>query len=74
MHGALRPAHASPITQPEQAGRAPMQETHKFESRYLDSLIGPYPEGKAVYQERSPINALDRFTTPVAFFQVPPAP
>ena len=51
-----------------------MQETHKFESRYLDSLIGPYPEDKAVYQERSPINALDRFTTPVAFFQVPPAP
>ncbi len=47
-----------------------MQETHKFESRYLDSLIGPYPEDKAVYEERSPINALDRFQTPVAFFQV----
>ncbi|KAK9844215.1 hypothetical protein WJX81_008232 [Elliptochloris bilobata] len=45
------------------------KETHKFESRYLDSLIGPYPEDKAVYQERSPINALDRFNTPVAFFQ-----
>ena len=47
-----------------------MQETHKFESRYLDSLIGPHPEDKAVYEDRSPINALDRFKTPVAFFQV----
>ncbi len=51
----------------QQSGRS--QDTHKFESRYLDSLIGPYPQDKAVYEERSPINALDRFNTPVALFQ-----
>lgn len=85
------------------------QDTHKFESRYLDGLIGPYPEvrvwlrlrdpaglphtaaarhtgarrcssppaspstrcsqAKATYTERSPLHALDGFTSPVAFFQ-----
>eukprot|EP00884_Botryococcus_braunii_P000599 jgi/Botrbrau1/1053/Bobra.0076s0019.2 len=44
-------------------------ETHKFESRYLDQLIGPYPEMKAVYDKRSPINAIDKFKAPIAFFQ-----
>ncbi len=34
-------------------------ETHKFESRYLDGLIGPYPAEKATYDERSPIHHLD---------------
>ncbi|NET48158.1 MAG: S9 family peptidase [Merismopedia sp. SIO2A8] len=45
------------------------QETHKFESRYLDSLIGPYPEEKAIYVERSPIHAVDQLSCPVIFFQ-----
>lgn len=45
------------------------QETHKFESRYLDQLIGPYPADKQTYVERSPIHALDKFTAPTAFFQ-----
>jgi dipeptidyl aminopeptidase/acylaminoacyl peptidase len=44
-------------------------ETHKFESRYLDSLIGPYPEAADVYQERSPLAHLDRFDRPIIFFQ-----
>lgn len=46
------------------------QETHKFESRYLDGLVGPWPQTAAVYKERSPIEALDKFDKPVAFFQV----
>ncbi|MEL6602068.1 MAG: S9 family peptidase [Cyanobacteria bacterium J06614_10] len=44
-------------------------ETHKFESRYLDSLVGPYPEKKAVYEARSPINAVDQLSCPIIFFQ-----
>lgn len=44
-------------------------DTHKFESRYLDRLIGPYPESKSLYQDRSPINSTDRLNCPVIFFQ-----
>lgn len=44
-------------------------DTHKFESRYLDRLIGPYPEAKALYQARSPIRSTGRFSAPVIFFQ-----
>ena len=43
--------------------------THKFESRYNDIIIGPYPEAKALYHERSPIHHTDRLNTPVIFFQ-----
>ena len=45
------------------------KDTHKFESRYLDGLIGPYPQTRAVYQARSPVHFADRLTRPVAFFQ-----
>ncbi|HUF84205.1 MAG TPA: S9 family peptidase, partial [Acidimicrobiia bacterium] len=45
------------------------EETHKFESRYLDGLVGPYPEAKAVYDERSPINNIDRLESPLIVFQ-----
>jgi len=54
-------------------------ETHKFESRYLDGLVAPWPQGAAVYAERSPINHVDALDTPLAVFQgdedevVPPA-
>jgi dipeptidyl aminopeptidase/acylaminoacyl peptidase len=44
-------------------------DTHKFESRYLDSMIGPYPEERARYQERSPIHFTDQLDCPVIFFQ-----
>jgi dipeptidyl aminopeptidase/acylaminoacyl peptidase len=44
-------------------------ETHKFESRYSDSLIGPYPERRDLYIERSPIHFADRLSCPVIFFQ-----
>ena len=44
-------------------------DTHKFESRYLDRLIGPYPETEALYQQRSPINSTDQLNCPVIFFQ-----
>ena len=45
------------------------KETHKFESRYLDGLMGPYPEKRDVYYERSPINFTERLSCPVIFFQ-----
>jgi dipeptidyl aminopeptidase/acylaminoacyl peptidase len=45
------------------------RDTHKFESRYLDGLIGPWPEAKAVYDARSPINHLDRFAAPLLILQ-----
>ena len=44
-------------------------DTHKFESRYLDSMVGPYPAAADVYRERSPIHALDRITCPVLILQ-----
>jgi dipeptidyl aminopeptidase/acylaminoacyl peptidase len=55
------------------------KDTHKFESRYLDRLVGPYPEAKAVYEARSPIHHTDQLATPLIILQgledevVPPA-
>lgn len=46
-----------------------VDDTHKFEARYLDSLIGPYPERKDLYFERSPVNAVDQINVPVIIFQ-----
>ena len=45
------------------------KETHKFESRYLDNLIGPYPDKADVYRARSPIHHADGLTSPMIFFQ-----
>jgi dipeptidyl aminopeptidase/acylaminoacyl peptidase len=45
------------------------RETHKFESRYLDRLVGPYPARRDLYAERSPINYPQRLSCPVIFFQ-----
>ena len=44
-------------------------DTHKFESRYLDRLVGPYPERRDLYRERSPIHFTDRLSCPVILFQ-----
>jgi dipeptidyl aminopeptidase/acylaminoacyl peptidase len=45
------------------------RDTHKFESRYLDWLIGPYPQEEALYRERSPLLHAERLDKPVIFFQ-----
>ena len=45
------------------------KDTHKFESRYLDWLIGPYPAEAARYKERSPVDHAERLKRPVIFFQ-----
>jgi len=44
-------------------------DTHKFESRYLDGLVGPYPEDKAIYEERSPINSVETLSCPILILQ-----
>lgn len=55
------------------------RDTHKLESRYCDGLVAPWPEGQAVYDERSPIRHVDRLRTPLILLQgtddavVPPA-
>lgn len=54
-------------------------DTHKFESRYLDSMVGPWPEARPVYEERSPVFHTEKLHTPMILFQgaddrvVPPA-
>jgi dipeptidyl aminopeptidase/acylaminoacyl peptidase len=45
------------------------EDTHKFESRYLDSLIGPWPEAEATYRDRSPVSHLDGLHAPLIVFQ-----
>jgi dipeptidyl aminopeptidase/acylaminoacyl peptidase len=44
-------------------------DTHKFEQRYLDSMLGPLPEASAVYRERSPVFNVDKIVDPIAVFQ-----
>ena len=46
-----------------------VRDTHKFEARYLDKLVGPYPEARQVYRDRSPIHSSERLNCPVIFFQ-----
>src|SRR6185369_1957493 len=45
------------------------QDSHKFEARYSHSLLGPYPERKDIYLERSPIHFTDRLSCPIIIFQ-----
>ncbi|WP_020375422.1 alpha/beta hydrolase family protein [Sulfobacillus thermosulfidooxidans] len=45
------------------------RETHKFESRYMDSMVGPWPEAEALYHKRSPLFHADQIKAPVIFFQ-----
>ncbi len=44
-------------------------DTHKFESRYLDRLVGPWPQARALYEERSPIHHTERLETPLLVLQ-----
>ncbi len=45
------------------------RDTHKFESHYLEWLVGPYPECRGLYRERSPIHHTESLSCPVIFFQ-----
>ena len=45
------------------------KDTHKFESRYLDKLVGPYPQAREIYRQRSPIHHVHRLSCPVIFLQ-----
>ncbi len=45
------------------------QDTHKFEARYNDTLIGPWPAAREVYRARSPIHFTDRLSCPIILFQ-----
>ena len=45
------------------------KDTHKFESRYLDGLVGAYPEEAEVYRQRSPINFTSQLSCPLILFQ-----
>jgi dienelactone hydrolase len=45
------------------------RHTHRFEARYFDGLVGPWPEAAATYRERSPLLHADRIRVPVIFFQ-----
>ncbi len=55
------------------------KDTHKFESRYLDGIVGPYPDALSIYHDRSPIHHVDKLSSACIFFQgledkvVPPA-
>lgn len=49
--------------------KALAEDTHKFESRYLDGLIGPYPEERILYEERCPVKHPDKFNSPVILLQ-----
>lgn len=44
-------------------------DTHKFESRYTDRLVGPYPEARELYRARSPIHHVDAIRTAIIFLQ-----
>ena len=46
-----------------------VNDTHKFESRYLTSLVGPFPERKDLYVERSPIHSIESLSVPLILFQ-----
>ncbi|HVD00198.1 MAG TPA: prolyl oligopeptidase family serine peptidase [Candidatus Dormibacteraeota bacterium] len=46
-----------------------VKDTHKFESRYLDSLIGPWPQARDLYVERSPLTHVEAFDCPLIVFQ-----
>ena len=46
-----------------------VRDTHKFESRYLERLVGPFPQRRDLYRARSPIHFIDRISCPMILFQ-----
>lgn len=46
-----------------------VRDTHKFEARYLDGLVGPYPAAADVYRDRSPVHHVDQLSAPILLLQ-----
>jgi dipeptidyl aminopeptidase/acylaminoacyl peptidase len=44
-------------------------DTHKFEARYMEQLVGKYPEQKQLWEQRSPLHSVDKIGTPLIIFQ-----
>ena len=44
-------------------------DSHKFEARYLDTVVGPYPEDKELYIQRSPIHSTEKLSCPILLLQ-----
>lgn len=57
------------MEEPVNSEQALAEDFHKFESRYLDSLVGRWPQDEAVFRERSPITHADSLSCPVLLLQ-----
>ena len=64
-----RCSRPAPATSASAISKRSLHDSHKFEARCLDILVGPYPAEKALYEERSPIHHVDRLQCPLILLQ-----
>mgnify|MGYP003336939159 CR=1 FL=1 len=60
--------HAGAIRYPVTDLTALAEGDHRFEARYFDALVGPWPAARALYEQRSPLQQVDRIHAPLLFF------